>query len=1158
MSLSRIDSGSLALLPQSNPPTNELNLATSIAQSDLPADEVKTNADAELATLLADKHQDDWRGQKLSPQTSVGKWLDLFIQSWNTPPVQAWVKAHNFVMPRFHIVGSTLTVTSLVGDKETTTTFTPSDGTGWWPIGQQVIASAAMLDPQGKGLSGNPGAQLQPSEIAAFYGLNWPISQADAEQLNANGFPVKRVREDPMRSPEIRKLAAREFMDVENETALIKTLLGKVQDKPDDEQIDLSTILQGIKPGSSLAIANRAGLKLLQPLMRDPMMASILRAYRTDSNAQVRLVDGQLFINAYGKLDAWRNVTATVLTHPNLAEILNRAIQHSEKSAKIISSQSSTDVWQLLRFATENELPATLSVSELRNVLNWKLNPLAPQPSLGSHARSYLGDKQSPDSLSAEQRIRVRRTAPETSIPPKLTLLDCSPQPWVGKSPAYIRENADELITQALTQGAGLGRCEPILTALKDDPLSATGDASPSYRKQMIITRDLLVIDPTLGTQRNHIADYNLYSASNTGKTLVQVRTELEQYIAKEKQLPLEQAIVVTHALLATAAPEFLVKGADTVRVGTLSLVNLRVQTALVEMASQGSSRLMSAQQLGSRALLTPLSPEHKQLQAMESAGPIYDWALAQGVVTDRDDYSPSALNTALTAYTQRLADSRLMATDFDRAKSALKTRVEAGEQELARVCPGFSKFLNKPTVLFDPASSIVSSRIVDFVASTASNALGGPQGTAFELAAGPCSIRDLYLSGQLTAGNLNSKKWTFIDPLDKAVFEILKIKLAQLKPVHEVFHHPFMLATFSLASASVTATKMLMSDMPVEDRRRLEFGEVTVYGASMSQRPEKGELTQEQAQQKIGPILFVKDASGAKCYELFPLTNQYVERPALCASMSSLSELYNKNALKDWPILRKSDHPSLPVDIQTSWHFEPAPQNQGLPGDLPNTYSSSRTNEILKVLADEHLLVNPRFLLTQAAGLTYNEAFQQRLDAMDAFVINTLIPFKGNIEELASGNRRRMIIGGFGLGVEIIGALFVVYGAFNGIAKGASVATKLAALGNAALSMFNLPGAVTGTAKSLFRLTSAGVTGVGAVVPKALGKGLVNLRKLAGGGGKNTQSLIRLSPNGAVPKEAIDLLGNTGLINTTYGTNDIIQQSPPTVSSGSTISLAT
>lgn len=337
------------------------------------------------------------------------------------------------------------------------------------------------------------------------------------------------------------------------------------------------------------------------------------------------------------------------------------------------------------------------------------------------------------------------------------------------------------------------------------------------------------------------------------------------------------------------------------------------------------------------------------------------------------------------------------------------------------------------------------------------------------------------------------------------------------------------------------------MSELPVEDRRRLEFGEVTVYGASS----QENDLSQEEAQQKIGPLLFLRDALGAKCYEFLPATNRYVERPELVDAMTFMSDSGTDAFGR---IMRRRLNPTLPVDIDVVAHFPAPPKPQDASAGLPNTYSSARTTEILGAMQRENLLVDPLLLLKQAAGTTYNEAVQQRLEAIDNFVINTLIPFKGNIEEIASGDRRRIARGAVGLGLEVVGALLVVASAVSSIAKAGSIAAKLAVAGKSVLSIFNLPGAVAGTAKSLFSLTAMGVKSVGVTVPKSLGKGLSHLRTLAGGN-KKTEQLIRLSPRELAGKEGSNLVGNIALPNTVNGTVYFAQQSTPNASGGRIVS---
>ncbi len=1111
------------------------------------ATEVQKKADKELAGFLADMRHDIGMWRQPSADTSVGHWLSLYNQSWEAPAVKAWVGANNLVPGSLVLLGSTLTAQKIVDGRHTSLTFNPADGSGWWPIGRQVIASAAILDPQKIGLVAGPRASLWPEDVTAFYGSTWPLSNTEANQFWTSGFPEVDAAVDPLRSPLVREQAAREFMDTEQEAALIKTVLSAIKDKPEDEKVELGAILQDITPGSSFDIANKSKPQLLKNLRDHPQMISILQAHQADWTTQVRLTEGELFIKSRGKAGQWHNVTKEVRAHASLATLLDNAIEQAKNTGNIINSGAKADAMQLLRFSGVDALSANVSVKELQNLLNWRLNPLPPGVSLGNYARDFLVFAQSPEYLSTEQRVSIRRSAPGENAQPTLTVLDCSPQPWLGRNLEQIRENADQIIAQSLAQGAGLGRSDPIVTALKGDHSSATGDASPSYRQQMILTRDLLRIDPELGMKRNHIAGYNVYSASNTGKTLSEVRTALEQHIATSKGLSISEAVLITHALLATVAPEFLVKGAGEERVGSLALVNLRTQTSLAELAVQGSSREMSTEQVNSRSLLTPLSDEHEQLQALEAAGPIYDWALAQGIVTPEEDYSPVAVKRALTGYNQRLDEYQAMSRELDSARSTIATRLELGKQEFARICPGHDDFFNKPMIYAEPDSILyqVGKATSDFGASLSGggpSVVDGQRVSTGEHIVGASSIYDLYLSGELTAENAGTRQWKFTNAEDRVKFQSLTSTLSMLKPINEVFDDKIDVGLEHLEKFKLMSARIMMSEMPLEDRLRLEFGEVHIYGVSANQTPGGSELTQERAQQSIGPILYAKDASGAQCYEFLPSSNSYILRPDLLPGLTAGKNIdmnLHKNSIR----LRKRHHPALPADLDIKEYFPAKAQHPAGAARVPNSYSSTRTDQMIKVFKDNHLLINRQLMREDAKGLTHNESIQQRFDAAESFIVNTLVPFKGNLEDIFSGDAKRAMLGALGLGLEVVGTLFVVAGAAKAAAKGASVAYKLTTFAKAAMSMFNLPGAVWDTGKSVYRLSSLGIRRVGNAMPGHLAKGIADFRKLVGSNHKPWTL-----------DDTLSLASNVALINTGNGTNSFAQQPRPRQSPGNAV----
>lgn len=1107
--------------------------------------------DDKLAATVADSHVDIGWWKWPSDKSSVGQWLKLYNKSWNSEALQTWVKAQNLVPDSLRLRGSTLTAQKRVDGKLTAVKFTPSDKSGWWPLGRQAIESAAMLDPQRTGLAGNGNAKLSPKEVMAFYGGTWPINTVEARELKRDGFPAVNAADNPTRGPMAQQLTLRQYQDTEQESALIKTLLGAIKDKPDDEKIDLGTIRSDIVPGSSLASANSSKPELLKKLRQLPQMASILLAHQADWYAPTRLVDGQLFIKSRGKSGTWKNVTAQVRANAVLAPLLDNAIEKAKSTGGIINSGARADAVQMLRASGLDDFPSTPTVKELRNLINWKLNPIPPGSSLGSYGREYLTDSETP---SADHRHRVRRTATDNDPDAKLTLFDCSPKPWAGKTLEQIRKNADKLIAQALSQGEGLARSQTILTRFDGELPFAIADATPGDRQQLLMLRDMLRVDIDLGKKRNLIAGYNLYSASNAGKKLSEVRDELEKHISVTKKLPMEQAVLMTHALLATVAPEFLVKGAGAERVGSLTHVNLRIQTALVEMASQGSSREMDVAQVSSRSVLTPITSSHEELQTALSAGPIYDWALAQGLVTAEDDYSESAVKRALTSYNQRLENYSAMNSDLDSARMGVISRSEMAKQALEKVSPGNENFFSKRIIYAEPDSLIYKTvkavKALHPLVPDGTTVDGKSVSTA-EHAVGTHSILDLYMSGVLTAKNVDTVQWKFASAADRLKFESLKSQLSKLEPLGDVFDDVFNDGTQHLEKFVLQSARVIMSHMPLEDRVRLEFGEVFVVGASPYQLSDGSKLSQAQAQQKMGPLIYAKDTSGDQCYEMLPSGEGYVLRPEYLPAMRALADHDKK-----WVRVYKNSYPELPADLDILSYFPADKQDRSESNQVPNTFSSKRTDELIKTFKDNQLFLNRKLMLESARGVTTNEAIQKRFEAAESFIINTIIPFKSNIEDLASGDPKRMAMGAIGLGLEIFGALFVVAGAVGAAAKAATTAAKLAQYGRAALSMFNLPGAVIDTSKALYRLTSIGVRSIGTHAPKALAKGVSNFRSLASSAGKSNHGYFRNSFKPWTTNDTVGLLSNTGLINTGIGTEAYVQQPPPVPSQGTAVTV--
>jgi hypothetical protein len=103
-------------------------------------------------------------------------------------------------------------------------------------------------------------------------------------------------------------------------------------------------------------------------------------------------------------------------------------------------------------------------------------------------------------------------------------------------------------------------------------------------RNQLLLTAQMLHIDPELGLRRNHIAGFDLYAPANAGRTLAQVRAALENHLVRHKGVRPEAVQATAHIMLANVAPEFLVRDMPaTLHIGSPAWLAFRKTVALLE-----------------------------------------------------------------------------------------------------------------------------------------------------------------------------------------------------------------------------------------------------------------------------------------------------------------------------------------------------------------------------------------------------------------------------------------------------------------------------------------------------------------------------------------------------------------------------------------------
>ncbi|MDF3242050.1 hypothetical protein [Pseudomonas veronii] len=189
------------------------------------------------------------------------------------------------------------------------------------------------------------------------------------------------------------------------------------------------------------------------------------------------------------------------------------------------------------------------------------------------------------------------------------------------------------------TRGVKGSASDWLLTALNSESASVSGDD----------------VDHQAPGQ---IEGYRLVSAENSGKSPSTVVKELEDHlVAKGKASSPEKATIQAHLLLASRAPEFLIKDIpEGVVVGTHSWVSLATAVARIEAKAPGNTASMSYADVMLEASVAPISDDERTVEYVAQTDAIKHWSVANGMDYPSTDAS---MTTAREAYSAQIRELR-------------------------------------------------------------------------------------------------------------------------------------------------------------------------------------------------------------------------------------------------------------------------------------------------------------------------------------------------------------------------------------------------------------------------------------------------------------------------------------------------------------------
>lgn len=653
-------------------------------------------------------------------------------------------------------------------------------------------------------------------------------------------------------------------------------------------------------------------------------------------------------------------------------------------------------------------LPKT--AGQVRNLINWQRHPLPSGPALGRYTGPFLDGQ---TGLRPQERKQLL-AAFEQSI--GNGILD-SMKPTPG--------NLDDQITQHLNDHAGLNRFRQH-TLMESVGRSASG-ATPVQRNQLLLTAQLLHIDPELGLRRNHIAGYDLYSPANAGRSLADVRGALKEHLVRNKGVSPHAVEATLHILLACVAPEFLVRGVPgDLRVGSPAWVALRMTVGLLEESAAGSSRVMTYAQVLDRAALKPQTAAQTVLFHAAETDPLLDWATMHGVIAIRldDHYTVDDVAVAAKQYNAYIEATHQATTVLS---APVKSRRALATADLIKVLP--KRDLTKPlhTVEYRPAWSLPT--------------FGYQQ-----------SLVDLHMMGQLkdhTFKTHSAETWLGTTPYKNQYDpEILRLQphFKGLKHSEQTLKQSIQDDTARFRDAISTGLKDILSKMPYTDRQALENRELTFYRVETESINGAGthiKGADEQAaavQGRYGFLISAGRGKDAKCFEFLPMSGTYVERPDFLATLARGEAIVPRvwvARMKSLADGKKSG--ACEVQIRALRETVPA-ANATSALTSPLGFFSPRADAIAQYVARRNLVLNPDQLEALAKGETPKERFESNVKLAGKTLLNILIPFKACYDDIVSGRVSKDLGAMTGCATDVVMAIAVVGGS---VAEGVTAVTR-------------------------------------------------------------------------------------------------------------------
>lgn len=489
------------------------------------------------------------------------------------------------------------------------------------------------------------------------------------------------------------------------------------------------------------------------------------------------------------------------------------------------------------------------------------------------------------------------------------------------------------------------------------------------------------------------VAGFDLAGEKLWGRPVSAVFGNLTDYLIKERLSSRKLAGLTAALLLLRKAPEFLVKQLPaSLKYGTTAWFNLRVAARTIEAHTPGKVAYMTFAQVMASA--ESAARIDSQVAPQVNAAALADWGVVSGVLQKNNDehYPQDELENVKTHYNRQLADrlnaSILLNSELPSRKAIAKHRLK---QKFKGDIPFEERLLQQPTVAAVDGAFL------------------------YPTLNGRYSLLDIAMMG-----GPPYYQWTTRDPRLQPLLDQINAPLEL--GVVDAFQTQFESAVSNIKQGSRLLVKHLLAELPLEDRKNLEYGQVSFYQYK-TYRLSMGffgkNLTSTHGTLRVKVDL----GHESKLYEIDL-------KQGVIHTRSYDPEEVTERTDAFVPSIQYTIEPFKLADESKAGKLLPQTANRT---SVPASYSSERTELIADAFV-EHLDLDSGAILKAASGQTTQDRENAAVQKVIDFVVD-LIPFKSAITNFVKGN-------------YFDGAMDLFFDVLGFVTAGASVAAKLARIG--------------------------------------------------------------------------------------------------------------